>query len=112
MYIIQILCVCTASTFSAGIQREERYAGQYVLMFSWTMEQLKQMLPLPVTPLAEKDVEGHGVYYIKQCYKTGAPQDQNFIQHLALFLCTFLKDHGSLIEDKVQVSSLDYAVSV
>jgi exportin-1 len=109
MYIIQILCVCTASTFSAGIQREERYAGQYVLMFSWTMEQLKQMLPLPVTPLAEKDVEGHGVYYIKQCYKTGAPQDQNFIQHLALFLCTFLKDHGSLIEDKVQVSSLDYA---
>ena len=102
-------CMCA---HTAGIQREERYAGQYVFMFTWTMEQLKQMLPLPSNPLGEFDSEGHGVYYIKQCYKTGSAQDQNFIQHLALFLCTFLKDHGSLVEDKVQVTSLDYAVSV
>lgn len=35
---------------------------------------------------------------IKEAYAQGKDQEQNFIQNLAMFLCTFLKEHGSLIE--------------
>jgi len=35
---------------------------------------------------------------IKDAYANGQDEEQKFIQNLALFLCTFLKDHGSLIE--------------
>lgn len=35
---------------------------------------------------------------IKEAYAQGQDQEQSFIQNLALFLCTFLKEHGSLIE--------------
>ena len=35
---------------------------------------------------------------IKEAYKHGRDDEQNFIQNLSLFLCTFLKEHGQLIE--------------
>lgn len=35
---------------------------------------------------------------IKEAYAQGQDQEQNFIQNLAMFLCTFLKEHGSLVE--------------
>lgn len=35
---------------------------------------------------------------IKEAYAQGQDQEQNFIQNLAMFLCTYLKEHGSLIE--------------
>lgn len=35
---------------------------------------------------------------IKEAYSQGQDQEQNFIQNLAMFLCTYLKEHGSLIE--------------
>lgn len=35
---------------------------------------------------------------IKDAYSNGQDEEQKFIQNLAMFLCTFLKDHGSLIE--------------
>ena len=38
---------------------------------------------------------------IKEAYKNGQDDEQNFIQNLALFLCTFLKEHAILIEQKV-----------
>lgn len=37
---------------------------------------------------------------IREAYAVGRDQDQNFIQNLAMFLCTFLKDHGNLVEKK------------
>ncbi len=39
---------------------------------------------------------------IREAYKNGQDDEQNFIQNLALFLCTFLRDHAILIEQKVQ----------
>ena len=35
---------------------------------------------------------------IKEAYAKGGDEEQKFVQNLALFLCTFLKEHGSLIE--------------
>ena len=37
---------------------------------------------------------------IKEAYQHGQNDEQNFIQNLSLFLCTFLKEHGQLIEKK------------
>lgn len=35
---------------------------------------------------------------IKEAYAQGQDQEQIFIQNLAMFLCTFLKEHGTLLE--------------
>uniref|UniRef100_H2YXR4 Exportin-1 n=1 Tax=Ciona savignyi TaxID=51511 RepID=H2YXR4_CIOSA len=35
---------------------------------------------------------------MKAAYASGSDTEQNFIQNLALFLCTFLKEHGQLVE--------------
>lgn len=35
---------------------------------------------------------------IKAAYKTGRDDEQNFIQNLSLFLCSFLKEHAGLVE--------------
>ncbi len=47
---------------------------------------LLQMLPLSTN--------------IKDAFKHGRDDEQNFIQNLSLFLCTYLKDHSQLIEKK------------
>ena len=39
---------------------------------------------------------------IREAYKKGLDTEQFFIQNLALFICTFLKEHQQLIESKVQ----------
>ena len=38
---------------------------------------------------------------IKEAYTNGRDDEQKFIQNLSLFLCSFLKEHGQLIEAKV-----------
>ena len=38
---------------------------------------------------------------LKEAYANGRDDEQNFIQNLALFLCSFLKEHGNLLERKV-----------
>jgi exportin-1 len=43
---------------------------------------------------------------IKEAYKHGRDDEQNFIQNLALFLCTFLKDHKNLIEKQSDLHEL------
>lgn len=43
---------------------------------------------------------------IKEAYKKGSNDEQNFIQNLSLFLCTFLKEHGLLIEKKSDLNDL------
>lgn len=40
---------------------------------------------------------------IKDAYANGKDDEQKFIQNLSLFLCTFLKEHGQLVEKKVHV---------
>ena len=47
----------------------------------------RQMLPLATN--------------IREAYKNGQDDEQNFIQNLALFLCTILREHAILIEQKV-----------
>jgi exportin-1 len=37
---------------------------------------------------------------IREAYSRGQDAEQNFIQNLAMFLCTYLKEHGSLIEQR------------
>lgn len=37
---------------------------------------------------------------IRVAYANGKDDEQNFIQNLSLFLCTFLKEHGQLIEKR------------
>lgn len=46
---------------------------------------------------------------LKEAYSNGRDDEQNFIQNLALFLCSFLKEHGNLLEEKVP---LKYILSV
>jgi len=38
---------------------------------------------------------------IHNAYANGRDDEQKFIQNLSLFLCTFLKEHGTLVEKKV-----------
>ena len=42
---------------------------------------------------------------IKDVYANGKDDEQKFIQNLSLFLCTFLKEHGQLVEKKVWLRS-------
>nr|MBE5725638.1 embargoed [Cucujiformia] len=72
------------------------YDEVFVNLFTYSMQQLVIMLPLDTD--------------IKTAYAQGQDQEQNFIQNLALFLCTFLKDHGNLIESAVQPEHLTNAL--
>ncbi|KAE8277336.1 Exportin-1 [Larimichthys crocea] len=69
----------------AGVSVNQ-YEEQFVNLFTLTMCQLKQMLPLNTN--------------IRLAYANGKDDEQNFIQNLSLFLCTFLKEHGQLIEKR------------
>uniref|UniRef100_A0A8C7JQ55 Exportin-1 n=1 Tax=Oncorhynchus kisutch TaxID=8019 RepID=A0A8C7JQ55_ONCKI len=69
----------------AGVSVSQ-YEEQFVNLFTLTMCQLKQMLPLNTN--------------IRLAYSNGKDDEQNFIQNLSLFLCTFLKEHGQLIEKR------------
>uniref|UniRef100_A0A8C2CUB5 Exportin-1 n=1 Tax=Cyprinus carpio TaxID=7962 RepID=A0A8C2CUB5_CYPCA len=72
----------------AGVSVSQ-YEEQFVSLFTLTMMQLKQMLPLNTN--------------IRLAYANGKDDEQNFIQNLSLFLCTFLKEHGQLIEKRLNL---------
>uniref|UniRef100_A0AAY4AEA0 Exportin-1 n=1 Tax=Denticeps clupeoides TaxID=299321 RepID=A0AAY4AEA0_9TELE len=72
----------------AGVSVNQ-YEEQFVSLFTLTMMQLKQMLPLNTN--------------IRVAYSNGKDDEQNFIQNLSLFLCTFLKEHGQLIEKRLNL---------
>lgn len=76
------------------------YEDMFLALFTQTMGQLEAMLPLKTD--------------IKTAYACGQDQEQNFIQNLALFLCTFLKEHGILAEHQtpVLVNALSYLVLI
>lgn len=56
------------------------------MLFINVMRQLEQILPHDTN--------------IREAYAAGQDQEQNFIQNLAIFLCTYLKEHGQFIEKK------------
>lgn len=70
----------------AAVSSATNYDDMFVVLFINTMQQLELMLPLETN--------------IREAYGAGQDQEQNFIQNLAMFLCTFLKDHAELIEKK------------
>ena len=49
---------------------------------------------------------------IKEAYQGGTDDEQNFIQNLSLFLCTFLKEHAQLVEKKQELHQLLVEVSI
>lgn len=60
------------------------YEEMFSSLFVQTMTQLETMLPLQTD--------------IRSAFARGQDAEQNFIQNLAMFLCTFLKEHGPLAE--------------
>ena len=74
----------------------------FIVLFANTMQQLQQMLPLETN--------------IREAYALGQDQEQNFIQNLAMFLCTYLKEHGQLVEkkqlDETLLKALHYLVLI
>lgn len=72
------------------------YDDMFIVLFANTMSQLEQMLPLDTK--------------IRDAYAMGQDQDQNFIQNLAMFLCTYLKEHGQLVEKKQMNETLSKAL--
>jgi exportin-1 len=60
------------------------YDEAFVALFKTTMQQLEVMLPVDTN--------------IRDAYANGMDAEQQFIQDLALFFCTYLKEHGTLVE--------------
>ncbi|XP_071785336.1 exportin-1-like isoform X1 [Asterias amurensis] len=75
----------------AGVNVSQ-YEQQFVVLFTLAMTQLKQILPLSTD--------------IKGAYASGQDEEQKFIQNLSLFLCTFFKEHVTLIEKKSELRDI------
>lgn len=60
----------------------------FVKLFTQTMDKLTIVLPSGTC--------------IKEAYAKGSDEEQKFIQNLSLFLCTYLKEHGSFLEKSPQ----------
>ena len=67
----------------AAIQAPQ-YDPALIVLFTETTKQLEQMLP-PSTN-------------IREAYAVAGDEEQKFVSNLAMFLCTFLKHHGHLLE--------------
>jgi len=78
------------------------YDEKFIALFNETMQQLTQMLPVETN--------------IKDAYSQGSDAEQMFIQNLALFLCTYLKEHGALVEKQTDheplLKSLHYLLLI
>jgi exportin-1 len=48
---------------------------------------------------------------IREAYSGGSDDEQNFIQNLSMFLCTYLKEHALLVEKKHDLHPLLMTVS-
>ncbi|KAK8764264.1 hypothetical protein V5799_033127 [Amblyomma americanum] len=70
------------------------YDEMFVLLFTQTMAQLDMLPPATI---------------IKDAYANGQDDDQKFIQNLSLFLCTYLKEHGALIEKRADLLEVLHA---
>lgn len=79
------------------------YQDKFILLFNMAITTLKQILPLSIN--------------LKDAYRNGSSEEQNFIQNLSLFITSFLKEHGSLIEKnndyrELLTDSLNYLVLI
>ncbi|XP_056639839.1 exportin-1 [Diorhabda sublineata] len=83
----------------AGV-KVTNYDNMFILLFTETMAQIEMMLPIQTD--------------IKTAYACGQDQEQNFIQNLALFLCTFLKDRATIAQSSYNTmeKALKYLVLV
>lgn len=72
------------------------YNENFASMFKDTMEQLDQMIGQNTN--------------MNHIYANGNDMEQEFVQNLAMFLCTFLKEHGKLVEDIKYVDYLNKAL--
>jgi len=68
----------------AGMTTGPEYDDEWVEMFAGTMSQLEKLLPMGEN--------------IKVAFRTQGDDVQRFIQNMAMFLCTMLKQHGPLLE--------------
>lgn len=75
-----------------GAVQTDNYNDMFVVLFTQTMQQMGQIIP-PNT-------------VIKAAYAAGSDMEQKFIQNLALFLCTMLKNHSSLMEQRNETTVL------
>ncbi|KAH3711724.1 hypothetical protein DPMN_071396 [Dreissena polymorpha] len=82
---VTLKCLTEIASVQVG-----QYDEQFIQLFSFTLTQLKQMLPVATN--------------IREAYQRGTDDEQMFIQNLSLFLCTFMKDHGQLVEKKPDLS--------
>ena len=81
----------------------ETYNEQFLLLFTLVTSQLKLMLPLSTN--------------IREAYQSGKDDEQHFIQNLALFFSSFLREHGELLESKAElhntlIEALHYLVLI
>lgn len=74
----------------AGIDAKH-HSDEFCELFNLTMTQIKPMLPLTTN--------------LRDAYKSGRDDEQEFIQNLALFLSTIMKEQGTLIESKNDLST-------
>lgn len=79
------------------------YQDKFIMLFTMAVSSLKQILPLGIN--------------LKDAYRNGSYDEQNFIQNLSLFLTAFLREHGKLIEKSAEhkellQESLEYLVLI
>ncbi|XP_055916894.1 exportin-1 [Eupeodes corollae] len=72
------------------------YNSNFIKLFKDTMEQLDQMIGQNTN--------------MNHIYANGCDMEQEFVQNLAMFLCTFLKEHGKLVEDVKYIDYLNKAL--
>lgn len=84
--LCNVAFIYVAGTVKVGLQEETRHFSKGSIAQNATLIFLLQMLPLNTN--------------IREAYAFGQDQEQNFIQNLAMFLCTYLKEHGTLVEKK------------
>ncbi|GAV00127.1 hypothetical protein RvY_11018 [Ramazzottius varieornatus] len=84
---VTLKCLTEVSGISTA--QYPQYEKAFKDLFSQTMEQLKQILPL------DTDIRG--------AYAKGTDDEQKFIQNLAMFLASYLKEHVQLVEKTAEL---------
>ena len=100
---ITIACLTEIAAISATGEEAALVNPKQVAMFTETMKVFQKMIPLATVNLAT-------------VYSTASDQDKEFVQNLGLFLSTFLKEQGPLLETPalapVLLCGLQYLVQV
>jgi exportin-1 len=99
-----VTIACLTEIAAIGHEAEPAMiAPKQITMFKETLTIMQQMVPLASTDLAT-------------VYTTAGESEKEFVQNLGLFISTFLKEHGKLLESAehqaVLMCGLQYLVSV